>query len=293
MSILLSSETKVVVQGITGRAARYHIGRMLAYGTNVVGGTSTRPAIDDVHGVRVFSSTHDAMGEVGVDLVLSMVPARHVLDAGLEAIEAGAACLVILAEGVPLQDGLMVRDAAQSMGCKLVGPNTNGIATPAQATAGFFPPELSKPGRVGIVSRSGTLAYGISVELLSRDLGQSTIVGIGGDRCRGVGFADCLALFEGDSETEAVLLLGEIGGSEEQAAAEYLSKGYSKPVVAYIAGRHAPSDVTMGHAGAIIGSSSETVEAKTSSFRAANVPVARSLGEAAQLMDELLSTGAL
>lgn len=278
MTILLDSQSRVVIQGITGTGARYHSQLMREFGTQVVAGVSPGRGGTTVDGVPVFDSMAQAVAATGANFSACFVPGLGALDAVLEAAEAQVRTVVVLAEFVPVHDAMRARLALDQRGCYMIGPNTNGLISPGHAKVGFFPSQLCRPGRVGIVSRSGTMSYGASIELLRAGLGQSTVVGIGGGTVRGIGFAECIELFNADSSTDVVVLLGEVGGEEEERAAAYIHSHPSKPVVALVVGRCAIPGTAMGHAGALLNSSSGTVEMKEEVLRQAGAKVARNLG---------------
>ncbi len=251
MSIVIDKQTSVLVQGITGNQGRFHTQQMLAYGTNVVAGVTPGRCGMEVEGVPVFDTVRAAAEEHSIDASVLFTPAAAVKDAALEAMEAGIRTLVIITEHVPVHDSMEIMAYADRIGATIIGPNTYGIVFPGRCKIGIAPSSIFLPGSVGVVSRSGTLSYEIVGNLTAAGVGQSTVVGIGGDRVVGQSFGDILRLFEADSATSAVVLIGEIGGSAEEEAAPYISQ-MTKPVVAYIAGQSAPPGKRMGHAGAII-----------------------------------------
>ncbi len=275
MSILVDRNTRVVVQGITGSAGGFHTEQMLAYGTNVVAGvTPGRGGTRFAGTVPIFHTVHDAVRETGADASAIFVPPPHAADAILEAADAGVSLVVVITEGIPVLDMVRVRRAlAERPGTRLLGPNCPGVITPGQCKIGIMPGHIHRPGRVGIVSRSGTLTYEAVEQITGIGMGQSTAVGIGGDPVHGTDFVECLQRFERDPETEAVILIGEIGGSEEEVAAAFVAKHMSKPVVGFIAGRTAPPGRRMGHAGAVVSGTSGTAEAKLEAFRNAGIAV--------------------
>jgi succinyl-CoA synthetase alpha subunit len=284
VSIFLEGGTRILVQGITGTGGQAHARSMLAYGTAVVAGVSPGHGGETVAGLPVYETCHEAVRSHPVDMSVCFAGGRYVLDAIYEAADAGIKTVVCIEEFVPLQDSLRASRYCIARGCRLVGPNCNGIITPGQSKVGFFPEELSLPGTVGIASRSGTLTYGAMLALQRRGVGQSTVVGIGGARIKGTSFVDCLAAFAADADTRKVLLLGEIGGSDEEDAAAYLSSGYSKPVVALIVGRSAPPNVPMGHAGAIVREGRGGWDDKVAALERVGVTVAANLDEAAEVL---------
>lgn len=290
MSIFVDESTRVVVQGLTGEQGRFHAGRMAAYGTQVVAGVTPGKGGQEVDGVPVFDSVAEAMDEAGANAAVVFVPARFAADAVLESVDAGIDLVVCITEGIPVHEMGRVYAYLSCSGqtTALVGPNCPGIISPGKANVGIIPGEVASPGSVGLVSRSGTLTYEIMEALSRQGIGQSTTVGIGGDPIVGSSFIDCLARFEQDPETEAVLLIGEIGGEDEERAAEFVRDRMSTPVAAYIAGFTAPPGKRMGHAGAIVSGSSGTAAAKAKALEAAGVAVADSPARAAELAAELV-----
>lgn len=288
MSILINKETRVLVQGITGREGRFHTQRMLEYGTNIVAGVTPGKGGEWVEGVPVFDTVQEAVQATGAEVSVIFVPARFAADAMLEAADAGIRLIVTITEGIPVQDMMRVTAYLDAKGVQLVGPNCPGILVPGQSKVGIIPGNITMPGPVGIVSRSGTLTYEVMYALKNRGIGVSTTVGIGGDPVHGLGFLEILQMFEEDPETRAVVLIGEIGGTEEQQAAEFIRKHMTKPVVAYVAGRTAPPGKRMGHAGAIVEGGEGTAEEKIRAFEAAGVQVARHPEAIADLIAEVL-----
>jgi succinyl-CoA synthetase alpha subunit len=288
---LVNAETKVIVQGITGGQGRFYALRNRAYGTNVVGGVSPKKAGTDVEGIPVFASVADAMRETGATATMVIVPAAGAAGAVLEAAEAGISLIVAVTEGIPVHDearfyNQVARDFPSS---RILGPNCPGLLTVGECNIGFIPAEVAKPGGpVGIVSRSGTLTYQALNELAQKGIGVTTCVGIGGDPVPGTSFIDCLSLFEADPETKAVIMFGEIGGSAEEEAADFIRTKMSKPVVSYIAGVTAPPGKKMGHAGAIVSGSKGTAQAKMEALEAAGVRVATNPTAAGELMAEVV-----
>ena len=297
MSIFLNSESKVIVQGITGGEGTKHTARMLAAGTQVLGGVNARKAGttvshkdkdgNDVE-LPVFASVEEAMKETGADVSVAFVPPAFSKDAAFEAIDAGIGLLVIITEGIPVQDSAEIWAHACAKGNKtrIIGPNCPGIISPDQALAGIIPANITKRGKIGLVSKSGTLTYQLMYEL--RDIGFSTCIGIGGDPVIGTTHIDAIAAFQEDPETEAIVMIGEIGGDAEERAADYIKANVTKPVVGYVAGFTAPEGKTMGHAGAIVSGSSGTAEAKKKALEAAGVKVGKTPSETAALMREIL-----
>jgi succinyl-CoA synthetase alpha subunit len=292
MAIIVDRETRLVVQGLTGREGSFHARRNRAYGTNVVAGVTPGKGGEDVEGIPVFDTVAEAVEQQGANAALVFVPARFAADAMYEAADAGIGTIVCITEGVPAHDMLRVYGHVRPRGVTLVGPNCPGVLSPGKANVGIIPAEIFSEGAVGLVSRSGTLTYQIGHELTQLGLGNSTIVGIGGDPVVGSSFVDVLAMFEADPETEIVVLVGEIGGDEEEKAARFVQAQMTKPVVSYIAGFTAPPGKTMGHAGAIISGSSGTAQAKKEALEACGIRVGTTPTEAAQLAAELAGVGA-
>jgi succinyl-CoA synthetase alpha subunit len=286
VAIIVDRDTRLVVQGLTGREGSFHGLRNRAYGTNVVAGVTPGKGGQSVDGIPVFDTVAEAVGEAGANTSMVFVPARFATDAIYEAVDAGIQTIVCIAEGLPAHEMLRVYNYIRPRGITLLGPNCPGALSPAKANVGIIPGEIFREGSVGLVSRSGTLTYQIGHELTQLGLGNSTIVGIGGDPVVGSSFIDVLEKFEGDEETETVVMVGEIGGEEEEKAARYIEAEMSKPVLAYIAGFTAPPGKTMGHAGAIISGSSGTAEGKKEALEAAGVRVGRTPTEVAQLVAE-------
>ncbi len=274
MSILIGAGTRVIVQGITGRDGSFHALSMREYGTRVVGGVTPGKGGRDVQGIPVFESVREAVAETGADASVIFVPARSASAALREAAEAGLSLVVCITEGIPVLEMLANYHYVRDRGVRLIGPNCPGLITPGEAKAGIMPGPIHSPGGVGVISRSGTLTYEVVYNLTRGGLGQSTCVGIGGDPVVGTGYLELLEMFEQDPGTQAVVLIGEIGGEEEELAAEYIRSSMRKPVVAFISGRTAPPGKRMGHAGAIISGGKGTAEAKVRAFQQAGVPVA-------------------
>ncbi len=282
MSILLDKSTKVLVQGITGRDGAFHTRQMLDYGTQIVGGVTPGKGgqlTDD--GLPVFNSVQEAVGETGATASVIYVPARFAAAAVSEAVEAGIGLVVCITEGIPVLDMVTVYHQVAAQGARLIGPNCPGIISPGKAKIGIMPGAIHEPGRVGVISRSGTLTYEIVHALTTRGIGQSTCIGIGGDPIVGSSFRDLLPLFEDDDETDAVVLVGEIGGDEEERTAAFIQDHIRKPVFAYVVGQTAPEGKRMGHAGAIVSGNAGTAESKIKAFGAAGVPVAGTIDELA------------
>ena len=287
MAILVGTDTRLVVQGLTGSEGRFHGLRNRAYGTQVVAGVTPGKGGQDVEGVPVFDTVATAVAETGANTAVVFVPAPFATDAMYEAIDAGVATVICITEGVPVHEMLRIHAYVEARGVRLVGPNCPGALSPGKANVGIIPGEIFREGSVGLVSRSGTLTYQIGHELTQLGLGCSTIVGIGGDPVVGSSFVNVLALFEADSQTEHVVMVGEIGGDEEEKAAAFIESEMSKPVVAYIAGFTAPPGKTMGHAGAIISGSAGTAQAKKDALEARGIRVGTTPTEAAELVAEV------
>ncbi len=289
MAIVVDRDTKLVVQGLTGSEGRFHGLRNRAYGTNVVAGVTPGKGGQEVEGIPVFDTVAEAVAEQGANTSLIFVPARFAADAIYEAIDAGIHTVVCITEHIPAHELLRVYTYIRPRGVTLIGPNCPGVLSPGKANVGIIPAEVFREGRVGLVSRSGTLTYQIGHELAQAGLGNSTIVGIGGDPVVGSSFIDVLERFQADDETEIVVLVGEIGGDEEEKAARYIAESMSKPVFAYIAGFSAPPGKTMGHAGAIISGSSGTAEAKQEALESCGVSVGRTPTEVAGMVADFVT----
>ena len=289
MAILVDADTKVVVGGITGSEGTFHSLRNRAYGTEVVAGVTPGKGGQDVEGIPVFDTVEDAVEATGANTSLIFVPARFAAEAIYEAADAGLGLVVCITEGIPVRDMAQVGAYLRGTDTVLVGPNCPGVISPGRANVGIIPGEICAPGRVGLVSRSGTLTYQIVHELTQRGIGQSTCVGMGGDPVHGLGFIGSLERFETDDDTDLVVMIGEIGGDDEERAATFIAERMSKPVVSYIAGFTAPPGKRMGHAGAIITGSSGTAAAKAAALEAAGVRVGRTPTEVAELVRAALS----
>ncbi|MEP6463733.1 MAG: succinate--CoA ligase subunit alpha [Frankiaceae bacterium] len=291
MAIWLNDASRILVQGITGSEGTKHTRRMVAAGSRIVAGVTPGKAGAEVDGIPVFGSVADAVEETGANVSVVFVPPRFAKAAVIEAIDARVPLCVVITEGIPVHDTTAFWSDACSAGntTRIIGPNCPGIASPGQSNAGIIPADITKPGRIGLVSKSGTLTYQMMYEL--RDVGFSTCVGIGGDPVIGTTHIDCLEAFEADPDTEAIVMIGEIGGDAEERAADYIREHVTKPVVGYIAGFTAPVGKTMGHAGAIISGSAGTAEAKKQALEAAGVRVGKTPTETAKLMAELMGSG--
>ncbi|WP_062200853.1 succinate--CoA ligase subunit alpha [Demequina salsinemoris] len=292
MAIFLTKQSKVIVQGMTGSEGMKHTQRMLASGTNIVGGVNPRKAGTEVEfpgdvTVPVFGTVAEAMAATGADVSVLFVPPAFTKSAVMEAVDAGMPLAVIITEGVPVADTAEFFTYAQAKGTRLIGPNCPGLITPGESNVGITPASITGPGRIGLVSKSGTLTYQMLFEL--REIGFSTAVGIGGDPIVGTTHIDCLEAFQNDPDTDAIVMIGEIGGDAEERAAAYIKDHVTKPVVGYVAGFEAPEGKTMGHAGAIVSGSAGTAQAKKEALEAAGVKVGKTPSETASLMREILS----
>jgi succinyl-CoA synthetase alpha subunit len=289
VSVLVGAHTRLVVQGITGNEGTFHTLRNRAYGTQVVAGVTPGKVGQDVEGIPVFDTVAGAVRERGANTSMIFVPPRFAAEAILEAADAGVVLVVCITEGIPAKDMARVHSYLAGTGTTMVGPNCPGVISPGLANVGIIPGEICAPGRVGLVSRSGTLVYQIVHELTQRGIGQSTCVGMGGDPVHGVGFIESLALFAADDETDLVVMTGEIGGDDEERAADWIAEHMTKPVVGYIAGFTAPPGKRMGHAGAIVTGSKGTAAAKAEALEAAGVKVGRTPTEVAELAANALA----
>jgi succinyl-CoA synthetase alpha subunit len=289
LAILVDKGTKAIVQGITGGQGSFHTRLMLDYGTKIVAGVTPGKGGTQVHGIPVYDTVEEAVKRHGADASIIFVPAPFAADAALEAMDSELKTIVIITEHIPVKDAIYVMASAKQHDATVIGPNTPGIITPGGCKLGVMPAHVFEPGVVGIISRSGTLTYEIAAGISVKGLGQSTCLGLGGDPVVGLSFVEVLKMFEADKHTEAVALIGEIGGNLEELAAEFVSrKGYSKPVVAFVAGRTAPPGKRMGHAGAIIMGEAGTAQSKIEAFKEAGVAVAEKPGDVARLLAEKL-----
>jgi succinyl-CoA synthetase alpha subunit len=289
VSVLVGADTRLVVQGITGSEGTFHTRRDRSYGTNIVAGVTPGKGGRDLDGIPVFDTVIDARRETAANTSMIFVPPRFAAEAILEAADAGIALVVCITEGIPVRDMAEVAAYLRGTRTTLLGPNCPGVITPGVANVGIIPGEVCAPGRVGFVSRSGTLVYQIVHELTTQGVGQSTCIGMGGDPVHGIGFIESLALFENDPETDLMIMTGEIGGDDEERAAAYIVEHVTKPVVAYIAGFEAPPGKRMGHAGAIVTGSSGTAAAKAEALEGAGVAVGRTPSKVARIVAERLS----
>ncbi len=284
MSILINKETRLIVQGITGRDGGFHASKMKAYGTSVVGGTSPGKAGEFVDNIPVFNTVKEAVADTGADTSVIFVPAPFAKDAMMEAADAGIKLIVCITEGIPTLDVVEAYDFIQRKGAKLIGPNCPGLISPGKSLVGIMPASIFKKGSTGVISRSGTLTYEVVYNLTAKNMGQSTAVGVGGDPVVGLYYQELLEMFENDPETDSIALIGEIGGDAEERAATYIKEHVTKPVAVFIAGQQAPPGKQMGHAGAIISSGSGTAAEKIAAFEAVGVPVAKEPAEIPALL---------
>ena len=288
MSILLNRDTKVLIQGITGRVGRVQTRYMLDYGTNIVAGVTPGKGGEVVEGVPVYNTVEEAVAERGAEASVFFVPPPAVKDTAIETIKAGIKLIVVVTEHIPVHDVMEIREYVRDTDIWLIGPTSPGIITPGEAKMGILPGNMFTPGRIGVISRSGTLSYEIGINLATAGMGQSTVVGIGADPVIFTNMPELLKLFEKDPATDAVIIVGEVGGSQEQHAAEFIDRWMTKPVVAYIAGHNAPEGKRMGHAGAIIQGGSGTPQNKATALRQVGVKVAKYPAEVVQMVQESL-----
>lgn len=288
MSILINKDTKLIVQGITGRDGSFHASKMKKYGTNVVGGTSPGKAGQEVGGIPVFNTVKDAVEATGANTSIIFVPAAFAKDAMLEAIDGGIKLLICITEGVPTIDAVEAQRYARIKGVQVIGPNCPGLISPEESMVGIMPTNVFKKGHTGVISRSGTLTYEVVYNLTQAGLGQSTAVGVGGDPVVGLYFEDLLKMFQDDPDTDSIALIGEIGGDAEERAAKYIKEHVTKPVAVFISGRQAPPGKQMGHAGAIISGGSGSAEGKVAAFEAVGVPVAKETIEIPEMLKKAL-----
>lgn len=284
MSVLIDKDTKVIVQGITGRDGGFHAAKMKEYGTQVVGGTSPGKGGQEVDGIPVFNTVKEAVAATGADTSIIFVPAPFAKDAMLEAIDGGIQLVVCITEGVPVLDAVEAQNYARIKGVKVIGPNCPGLISPGKSMVGIMPANIFKKGHTGVISRSGTLTYEVVYDLVESGLGISTAVGVGGDPVVGLYFEDLLQMFQDDPDTDSIAMIGEIGGDAEERAAQFIQKHVNKPVAVFISGRQAPPGKQMGHAGAIISGGSGSAEGKILALEAAGVPVA----DETRILPELL-----
>lgn len=289
MSILVDKKTRVLVQGITGKEGKFHAEQCMAYGTHVVAGVTPGKGGEEVLGVPVFNAVAEAVAKTGANCSLIFVPPRGAADAIAESVAAGLKTVVCITEGIPARDMIPVYHQVKRDGVILIGPNCPGVISPGKAKVGIMPVSIHQPGKIGVVSRSGTLTYEVVSQLTALGLGQSTCVGIGGDPLVGMSFVDVLTLFNKDKQTEGVVMVGEIGGAAEEAAAEFIKTEFKKPVAAFIAGVTAPPGRRMGHAGAIIMGGKGTAKDKIAALAAAGVNVAKSPAQIGQAMKEMMA----
>lgn len=288
MAILINRDTKLMTVGVTGKQGTFHTLQSRDYGTNVVGGVTPGKGGSTHEGIPVFNTVKECIEHTGANAAMIFVPPPFAADSILECIDAGMPLIIAITEGIPINDMIKVKNALKSSKSRLIGPNCPGVITPGECKIGIMPGHIHMPGKVGVISRSGTLTYEAVFQLTQREIGQSTCVGIGGDPVNGTNFIDCLELFEADPDTEAVIMIGEIGGSAETDAARWIKENMSKPVVSFIAGASAPKGKRMGHAGAIISGEDDSAEAKFKVLEECGVTIARSPAELGQKVAEVL-----
>ncbi len=287
MSIIVNKETRVVVQGITGREGQFHAAQCIAYGTNVVAGSTPGKGGQEIESVPVVNTVQEAVSDFNANCSLVFVPPPFAADAILEAVDAGIKTIVTITEGIPVMDMLKIKNYLQGTDVVLIGPNCPGIISPGESKVGIMPGAVHQKGKIGVISRSGTLTYEVVYQLTQQGIGQSTCLGIGGDPVTGVNYLDCLHAFENDPETRGIVMVGEIGGDAEEKAADYVKSRVSKPVVGFIAGLSAPPGKRMGHAGAIISGKSGTAQAKIEAMRQGGIQVCEDLGSFGQMCSQV------
>lgn len=290
MSIWVDSNTRLLVQGITGREGQFHTRQCVAYGTKVVAGVTPGKGGQQLDDIPVFNTVKEAVAETQANCSMIFVPPAFAADAILEAVDAEVPLIVTITEGIPVLDMVKVKNVLKHSSSRLIGPNCPGIITPGQCKVGIMPGPIHTPGPIGVVSRSGTLTYEVVYQLTQQGIGQSTCIGIGGDPVNGTNFIDCLRAFQDDPDTKGIVMVGEIGGSAEEEAAEFVKNHVTKPVVGFVAGLTAPPGRRMGHAGAIISGSSGTAQAKIEAMEAAGITVVRNLGELGEICKEVFSS---
>ncbi|MFT4072899.1 MAG: succinate--CoA ligase subunit alpha [Dysgonamonadaceae bacterium] len=288
MSILINKDTKVIVQGITGRDGRFHTGKMLAYQTNIVGGTSPGKGGTDVFGVPVFNTVYEAVEKTQANTSIIFVPAKFAADAIMEAADAGVELIVCISEGIPTLDVVKAQKFVKLKGSTLIGPNCPGLISPGESMVGILPTHIFQKGNIGVISRSGTLTYEVVYQLTQNGMGQSSAVGMGGDPVTGLYFIELLQLLQDDPQTDAIVFIGEIGGNAEEQAAAFIREHVTKPVVAFIAGQYAPPGKQMGHAGAIVAGGSGSAKDKIAALEKAGIKVAKEPSAIPQILKDLL-----